>query len=98
MLSLSKISLSWISLSKMSLMDFTFFLRRTDAQRAAKLKENKEKELEHCAFNAEQIEDSSHAQSLVRINVGGKMSSHFVAKIKSSTFLDMSAKQPPPLL
>ena len=39
---------------------------RSDAQRAAKLKERKEKELEHCAFNAEQIEDSNHAQSLVR--------------------------------
>ena len=46
-----------------------FFCCRTDAQRAAKVKENKEKELEHCAFNAEQIEDSNHAQSLVRINV-----------------------------
>ena len=40
--------------------------RRSDAQRAAKLKERKEKELEHCAFNAEQIEDSNHAQSLVK--------------------------------
>ena len=39
---------------------------RSDAQRAAKLKERKEKELEHCAFNAEQIEDSNHAQSLVK--------------------------------
>jgi len=40
------------------------YASRTDAQRAAKVKENKEKELEHCAFNAEQIEDSNHAQSL----------------------------------
>ena len=30
------------------------------------MKERKEKELEHCAFNAEQIEDSNHAQSLVK--------------------------------
>lgn len=38
---------------------------RSDAQRAAKQKERKEKELELCAFNAEQIEDSSHTHSLV---------------------------------
>ena len=39
-----------------------FFLSppsRSDAQRAAKQKERKERELELCAFNAEQIEDSS---------------------------------------
>ena len=51
-------------------MDNCYFFCRSDAQRAAKLKENKEKELEHCAFNAEQIEDNNHAQSLVRSNVG----------------------------
>ena len=38
---------------------------RSDAQRAAKQKERKEKELELCAFNAEQIEDSHHTHSLV---------------------------------
>ena len=41
------------------------FILRSDAQRAAKQKERKEKELELCAFNAEQIEDSSHTHSLV---------------------------------
>ena len=40
-------------------------LVRSDAQRAAKQKERKEKELELCAFNAEQIEDSHHTHSLV---------------------------------
>ena len=51
---------------------FEHFLRimqlkifRSDAQRAAKQKERKEKELELCAFNAEQIEDSHHTHSLV---------------------------------
>ena len=39
---------------------------RSDAQRASKQKEMKEKELELCAFNAEHIEDSGHTQSLVR--------------------------------
>ena len=38
---------------------------RSDAQRAQKQKERKEKELELCAFNAEQIEDSHHTHSLV---------------------------------
>ena len=39
---------------------------RSDAQRASKQKEMKEKELELCAFNAEHIEDSGHTHSLVR--------------------------------
>ena len=42
------------------------FQSRSDAQRASKQKEMKEKELELCAFNAEHIEDSGHTQSLVR--------------------------------
>ena len=42
-----------------------FGMFRSDAQRAAKQKERKEKELELCAFNAEQIEDSHHTHSLV---------------------------------
>ena len=42
---------------------------RSDAQRASKQKEMKEKELELCAFNAEHIEDSGHTQSLVRFNL-----------------------------
>ena len=46
-------------------MQNTFTDPRSDAQRAAKQKERKEKELEQCAFNAEQIEDSSHTHSLV---------------------------------
>ena len=42
---------------------------RSDAQRASKQKEMKEKELELCAFNAEHIEDSGHTQSLVRFKI-----------------------------
>jgi hypothetical protein len=38
---------------------------RSDAQRAAKQKERKEKELEYARFNAEKIEDSSYNASLV---------------------------------
>ena len=45
--------------------DATKTIFRSDAQRAAKQKERKEKELELCAFNAEQIEDSHHTHSLV---------------------------------
>ena len=43
---------------------------RSDAQRAAKQKERKEKELELCAFNAEQIEESHHTHSLVSYLLG----------------------------
>ena len=52
-------------ISKLSSLSLQLKIFRSDAQRAAKQKERKEKELELCAFNAEQIEDSHHTHSLV---------------------------------
>ena len=40
---------------------------RSDAQRLKKEKERKEKELEHYGYNEENIEESSHTRSLVRL-------------------------------
>ena len=76
-------------------MDFSFFFCRSDAQRAAKLKENKEKELEHCAFNAEQIEDSNHAQSLVRNNVGEYFVKPILIEVKPFCCYKSKANQTP---
>ena len=59
------------------LFDLFTVLCRSDAQRAAKQKERKEKELELCAFNAEQIEDSHHTHSLVS-TVLLKILQHFI--------------------
>ena len=42
---------------------------RSDAQRLKKEKERKEKELEHYGYNEENIEESSHTRSLVRLLV-----------------------------
>ena len=72
-----------------------FFCCRTDAQRAAKVKENKEKELEHCAFNAEQIEDSNHAQSLVRNNVGEYFVKPILIEVKPFCCYKSKANQTP---
>ncbi len=41
------------------------FVFRSDAQRSAKQKERKERELEHCAFNAEHMEDGGFPLQLV---------------------------------
>ena len=43
---------------------------RSDAQRLKKEKERKEKELEHYGYNDENIEESSHTRSLVRLFIG----------------------------
>ena len=42
---------------------------RSDAQRAAKQKEAKERELEQCSFSAERIEEGGFPLSMVRKNV-----------------------------
>ena len=42
---------------------------RSDAQRLKKEKERNEKELEHYGYNDENIEESSHNRSLVRLLV-----------------------------
>jgi hypothetical protein len=41
------------------------FVFRSDAQRSAKQKERKERELEHCAFNAEHMEDGGFPLQMV---------------------------------
>ena len=54
-----------LQLQEESRIRLTLPMCRSDAQRASKLKEVKEKELEMAAFNAEHIEDQGHARSLV---------------------------------
>ncbi len=41
------------------------FVFRSDAQRSAKQKERKERELEHCSFNAEHMEDGGFPLQMV---------------------------------
>ncbi len=43
------------------------FAFRSDAQRSAKQKERKERELEHCAFNAEHMEDGGFPLQMVSL-------------------------------
>ena len=45
---------------------FIFNNLRSDAQRAAKQKEAKERELEQCSFSAERIEEGGFPLSMVR--------------------------------
>ena len=45
---------------------FIYYDFRSDAQRAAKQKEAKERELEQCSFSAERIEEGGFPLSMVR--------------------------------
>jgi len=45
---------------------FLLFAFRSDAQRAAKQKEAKERELEHAAFSADRIEEGGFPVSMVK--------------------------------
>ncbi len=47
------------------LKDLLLLCSRSDAQRSAKQKERKERELEHCAFNAENMEDGGFPLQMV---------------------------------
>ena len=53
-------------ISSYNLFSFIFHDLRSDAQRAAKQKEAKERELEQCSFSAERIEEGGFPLSMVR--------------------------------